>query len=95
MKVDGPQVLRFLGPEEKSMAGGTLGTTVHDQGSKTGAMWQVEGTVWRAYLNDWACQRKLLALVISWANLLKSSPSNDGNTESLRKRNKCYVRPIK
>lgn len=47
------------------------------------------GGVWVAYLSDWACQRRLLAVVTSWANLLKSSPSNGGSMESLRMGNEC------
>lgn len=55
-----------------------------------GATWQVGG----AHLSDWACRRKLRALVSSWANLLKSSPSNSGTTGSLERANAGAVGAI-
>lgn len=85
-------MLRFLGPVERSKAGAL------EQGARPGWGLQpraVGGAAWRAYLRDWAGQRRLLAVVISWANLLKSSPSNSGSMESLGMGNECQVRPIK
>lgn len=87
-----------LGPREQEMEDGGLLTPREKQGrsSWTGAAPPRRspgpGGRVRAYLNDRASQRKLLAFVISWANLLKSSPSNSGSTGSLKRGNEGNVR---
>lgn len=80
-----------LGPREQEMEDGGPLTPREEQGrgSWTGAPPSDGVQAWgcraRAYLNARASQRKLLALVISWASLLKSSPSNSGNMGSLKR----------